>query len=328
MENRMGAQRPKRGGRIRWAWVCWGVLLFAAGCDFLPQTRSERKDSLLAQVDGEPITRQDIRMHFMVHSDREMAAGKAEKPVSKVLLERLVERRLLLQRFREIGEYVSEGKVRRFVEFVRGQYAGQDLKTVIEAQGLNEELWRKTMRETLEIEHLLEREVYSKLKVSDSEVEDYYNSNREKFQVGRRWRIRQIVVSSAKMASRLRRLILKGKSFAALAQEHSIGPARSDGGDLGYFQQGELPANIESVVKSLKRGEVSRVVRSPAGFHLLEVSERRLPIQKSLASVRGNIRKRLLAEKGRVRRKGWLGELKRNAKIKYYMENLENVASG
>ena len=97
---------------------------------------------------------------------------------------------------------------------------------------------------------------------------------------------------------------------------------------MGYFEDGELPENIENVVKSLNLGEVSRVVKSPAGYHLLEVSERRLPFQKTLASVRENIRKRLLADKGRTRLEGWLGELKRNAKIKYYLENLENVVSG
>ena len=97
---------------------------------------------------------------------------------------------------------------------------------------------------------------------------------------------------------------------------------------MGYFQPGELPENIENVVESLELGEVSRVVKSPVGFHLLEVPERRLPIQNTLASVRDVIKKRLLADKGRAGLERWLGELKRNAKITYYLENLENVVSG
>ena len=327
MENERSARRLTRGGRTRWAWACWVALLIAAGCDSSLQTKSEKKGVLLAQVNGEPITRQDVRAHYMARGQQEME-GKAEISISRVLLDQLVERRLLLQRFRETGEYVSEGKVKRFVEFIRRQYGQVDLNTIMEEQGIDEESWVKTMRETLEIEHLLQKEVYSKLEVSDSEVEDYYNLNKEKFRVGRRLRVRQIVVSSAKLASRLRKLLLEGKSFASLAQKHSIGPESSVGGDLGYFQQGELPENIENVVESLKLNEASRVVRSPAGFHLLEVSERRLPFQKTLASVKENIKKRLLADKGRARLESWLGELKRNAKIKYYPENLENVVSG
>ncbi len=315
------------GGRIRKVFICWMVLLVAAGCDSSLQTKSENREVLLVQVNGEAITDQDVRAHFM--ADRNPAAmEKVEKPFPRVLLDQLVERRLLLQRFRDSGEYVSEGRVRRFVEFVRRQYDGLDMKSIMKEQGLDEESWLKTMRETLEIEHLLEKEIYSKLEVSDAEIEDYFNRNREKFRVGKRWRVRQIVVDSAKMATRLRKLILDGKSFAALAQEHSTGPERDVGGDLGYFQRGELPENIESVVESLKLGEVSRLVRSPAGFHLLEVSERRLPFQKTLASVKDDIKKRLLAEKGRARLAGWLGELKRNAKIKYYRKNLENIVSG
>ncbi len=327
MGNERSARRLIRGGRTRWAWACWVALLIAAGCDSSFQTKSEKKGVLLAQVNGEPITRQDVRAHYMARGQQEME-GKAEISISRVLLDQLVERRLLLQRFRETGEYVSEGKVKRFVEFIRRQYGQVDLNTIMKEQGIDEEFWVKTMRETLEIEHLLQKEVYAKLKVSDSEIEDYYNLNKEKFRVGRRLRVRQIVVPSAKLASRLRKLLLDGKSFASLAQKHSIDPESSIGGDLGYFQQGELPENIENVVESLKLSEVSRVVRSPAGFHLLEVSERRLPFQKTLASVKENIKKRLLADKGRARLESWLGELKRNAKIKYYPENLENVVSG
>ena len=327
MGNTRSARRLIRSGLTRWAWVCWLVLLVAAGCDSSLQTKSGEKNRLLAQVNGEPITREDVRAHFMASGNQE-SPRKAEKSIPRVLLDQLVERRLLLQRFRETGGYVSESRVRRFIEFIRRQYGDQDLKVIMEDQGIDEELWRKTMRETLEIEHLLEKEVYAKLKVSDSEIEDYYHHNKEKFRVGRRWRVRQIVVSSAKMAEQLRKLVLEGKSFAALAQEHSIGPESGEGGDLGYFQQGELPENIENVVESLKLGEVSRVVKSPAGFHLLEVPERRLPFQKTLSSVRDDIKKRLLADKGRARLERWLGELKRNAKITYYLENLENVVSG
>ena len=321
------ARRLIRGGPTRWARVCWLVLLIVAGCDSSLQSKSGEENSLLAQVNGEPITREDVRALFMARGIQK-SPRKAEKSIPRVLLDQLVERRLLLQRFRETGGYVSEGRVRRFMEFIRRQYGDQDLKVIMKEQGIDEESWRKSMRETLEIEHLLESEVYSKLEVSDSEIEDYYHRNKENFRVGRRWRVRQIVVSTAKMAERLRKLVLEGKSFAALAQEHSIGPERGAGGDLGYFQQGELPENIEDVVESLNLGEVSRVVKSPAGFHLLEVPERRLPFQKTLASVRDDIKKRLLADKGRAKLERWLGELKRNAKITYYLENLENVVSG
>lgn len=327
MGNMRSARRLFRGGLTRWAWVCWLVLLIAGGCDSSLQTRSGDKNILLAQVNGEPITREDVRAHFMVRGTPE-SPRKTEKSIPRVLLDQLVERRLLLQRFRETGGYVSEGRVRRFIDFIRRQYGDQDFKVIMKEQGIDEELWRKTMRETLEIEHLLEMEVYSKLKVSDSEIEDYYNRHKENFRVGRRWRVRQIVVSSAKMAGQLRKRILEGKSFAALAQEHSISPESGAGGDLGYFQQGQLPENIEKVVESLKLGEVSRVVKSPVGFHLLEVPERRLPFQKTLAAVRNDIKKRLLADKGRAKLERWLGELKRNAKITYYLENLEHVVSG
>ena len=109
MGNERGARRPMRGGRIRWAWVCWVALLIAAGCDSSLQARRDKKGVLLAQVNGEPITREDLRAHLKARGEQEVT-GKAGKSISKVVLEQFVERRLLLQRFRETGEYVSEGK--------------------------------------------------------------------------------------------------------------------------------------------------------------------------------------------------------------------------
>jgi len=311
-----------RGG----AWaarLCLAVPLALAGCDSPLRTGSGGE--LVAEVNGEPITREDVRAHLMARGGRAGAAGGS---ASRVPVEQLVEKRLLLQRFRETGEYVSEGRVERFVEFVRRQYGGRNLDAVMKEEGIDRERWLRAMRETLEIEQLLEREVYSGLSVSEAEIAAYYERNREEFRVGRRWRMRQIIVGSRKVASELRKRILDGESFASLARRHSRGPGRDAGGDLGYFERGELPENIEGVVKSLKQGGTSRVFKSPLGFHLLEVSERRLPSLRTLASAREDIRKRLLAEKGRERLKDWIGKLRRSANIQYHWENLENGASG
>lgn len=316
MKSGRAARRLIRRGGGWAARLCLAAPLALAGCD----SALQGGDALVAEVNGEPITRADVRAHLM-------AGGRRGGAASRAPVEQLVEKRLLLQRFRETGEYVSEGRVERFVEFVRRQYGGQDLDAVMKEEGIDREQWLKAMRETLEIELLLEREVYSGLSVSEAEIAAYYERNREKFRVGRRWRIRQIIVGSRKVASELRKRILDGESFASLARRHSRGPERDAGGDLGYFERGELPENIESVVKSLKRGGTSRVFKSPLGFHLLEVSERRTPSLRTLASAREDIRKRLLAEKGRERLEGWIGELRRSANIQYHWENLENGAS-
>ena len=322
------ARRLIRRRGMRLARVCLPSLLVLAGCDAALQAGGGKKEAPVAEVNGEPITREDARALFPARGKRE-GSGEAGNFPPRALVEQLVERRLLLQRFRETGEYVSEGKVRRFVDFIRHQYGGaRKLGEAMKAEGIDRERWLKTMRETLEIELLLEKEVYSGLKVPESEIAAYYDRNKEKFRVGRRWRIRQIVVGSRKKASALRKRILDGESFASLAQKHSLGPERDAGGDLGYFEKGELPEDIENVVQSLKPGERSRVFRSPLGFHLLEVSERRLPSLRTLASARESIRKRLLLEKGRARLEGWLGELKRSANVQYHWENLENGLSG
>ncbi|MBI3128254.1 MAG: peptidyl-prolyl cis-trans isomerase [Candidatus Tectomicrobia bacterium] len=299
-----------------------------AGCGEDSSPGAALFGELLAEVNGEPITVGDLRAALMADGKHMLSSAQRRGEALRSLLEQMVERRLMLQRFRESGEHVDEGQVRAYVEAVARQYGPEGFDAVLREDKIDREKWVQTVRETLEIEQLLGREIYSKLSASEEEVRAYYARNRERFRVGRRWRVRQIVAGTEEAAEKLRARLLQGASFEQVARSESQGPERARGGDLGFFESGELPESIEAVIKYLDEGEVSRVVGSPSGYHLFQVTERRSAGIRPLESVREEIMGELLSQKGREQIERWLASLKEKASIRYHWRNLDHVPLG
>ncbi|MCP4669038.1 MAG: hypothetical protein GY849_22095, partial [Deltaproteobacteria bacterium] len=122
-----------------------------------------------------------------------------------------------------------------------------------------------------------------KVKVTDQEIEDYYEVNRDGFLEPKQVRARHILFKvgqdatdeKEKRAREMAKLVLEkareGKDFAALAKEYSEGPSSVKGGDLGYFSQGKMDKSFEDVAFALKKGEISDLVRTRFGYHIIKV---------------------------------------------------------
>ncbi|MEE9256884.1 MAG: peptidylprolyl isomerase [bacterium] len=322
---------PRRAGGFLCLGMAGSLVLIAglSGCDSGDKTAGGGGAALvIAEVNGAPITQKDLYTAMLIKKGSAPPAGSGEA-VQKALVEELVERRLILQRFRETGGYVEEARVRALVQMISSQYGSPgEMEKILREEEIDPENWRNTIRETLEIDHVVEKEVYSKIKVSEDESLKFYQDHRERYHVGRRWRVRQIVVGSEEEARRLRARIIDGAPFALLARRVSSGPERERGGDLGLFSSGQLPESVEPVIKTLKKGEISRVVQTPFGYHLFQVTETRSAGIQSYRAVREKIRSRLLAERGREALRKWISGLKKKATIRFFWGNLDDKAAG
>jgi hypothetical protein len=327
MSARAGYPKPHFGAASVLAF-----LLALPGCDSGDNTAGGAGAAqVLAEVNGAPITQKDLRTAMLIKEGSPPPAGSAGsgEALKKALVEELVERRLILQRFRETGGYIEEARVRAFVRMISAQYGPPgEMEKILFEEEIDPAKWRNSIRETLEIDHVVEMEVYSKIKPSEDEGLKFYQDHRERYRVGRRWRVRQIVVGSEEEARRLRARIIDGASFALLARRVSIGPERERGGDLGLFSSGQLPESVEPVIKTLKKGEISRVVQTPSGYHLFQVTETRSAGIQSYPTVREKIRSRLVAERGRKALRKWISGLKKKATIRFFWRNLDDPAAG
>lgn len=151
-----------------------------------------------------------------------------------------------------------------------------------------------------------------KADVTDEEVQEYYQSESERFSEPHQVRARHILVKVEKGASQeqeqklrekaeqIRERLLKGEDFASLAQKLSEDTASAQkGGDLGYFKKGDMVKPFEQAAFALKVGEISQVVRSPFGFHIIRVDDIKEARVRTLEEVRDTIRSELRKEKAR-----------------------------
>jgi peptidyl-prolyl cis-trans isomerase C len=166
--------------------------------------------------------------------------------------------------------------------------------------GKDEEILRKVeqFKQGLIIEALTEKFCAGKDEVSDKEVEAYYKGNKSKFSLGERVRVRHIMVKTRSEAQEIKDRLNRGEDFIALAKQYSIWPTKQQGGDLGYITRGMVDKSFEDAAFALKRrGEISGIVKTKLGFHIIRLEGRQGPHQLTLAEVREEVRKFLRDKK-------------------------------
>jgi peptidyl-prolyl cis-trans isomerase C len=235
-----------------------------------------------------------------------------------------------LEEFRQMSEkqplegkmrLVSEKGLRDFLEnyVVTREVLYQEAKK----KGLDKkkEILAKVedFRKAMVIDALLEEALKEKDEVSDSEIQKYYKENEDRFTEPREVKVRHIVVNSEPILKEVLVKISKGGSFEKLASDYNIDKSREDGGNLGYIRRGQLApsfAQFEEAAFSLRRkGEISEVVKTPYGYHLIQLDERRGTALRPFDQVKEKIRFFLQTKKKQDAYLQYVKETKSRAKI-------------
>jgi peptidyl-prolyl cis-trans isomerase D len=150
------------------------------------------------------------------------------------------------------------------------------------------------------------------VQLTDKEVDDYYNANRAtRFTTPKQAKVRYIMVSldpgedaKQKEAARVRanRIVAearRGKNFTELARKESEDPSKEKGGEIGWLNQGQLPAALDKQIFALAKGEISEPIETPAGFHIVKVEDIKEARTQSLAEATPVITRELKLEKGK-----------------------------
>ena len=127
----------------------------------------------------------------------------------------------------------------------------------------------------------------------EDEVKNYFNHHQEEFRQPEQVRLRRIFVRREEEAQEILLELKKGKSFEKLAKEKSKEGAAKKGGDLGWFSFGKMDETMEQIALTLKPGEFSKIVKSPTGYYLIQVVEKRSSFMKSFEEVKDIIKAKL-----------------------------------
>ncbi len=173
----------------------------------------------------------------------------------------------------------------------------------------------KKIAEQIIVQTLIEREILNKVKVSDEEVSEYYEQNKDSFTEKEQVHLYNILLKTEEEAQNVLQQLIAGGDFNAITIEKSTGPSAAQGGDLGYLSKGSLIPEIEEVIFALEIEELSEVVKTDFGFHIFKITDKKPETVIALEEVKEEIIQTLLPTKQKEAFDNLLEELKGKVEI-------------
>ncbi len=300
--------------------------LLLAGCW---QQKPSPMTATVALVNDEPITVQELQTAISETDDggsQTLEATAEEKAeLARGLLEQLIERKMLLQEARRLQIQLTEGELRERLAEIREGVDEEAFLRHLSDQKLTREAWEAAARETLLIEKLLNQLVGDQISLPEEELLEYYNSRLEEWSVPEQIKLRQILVETETEAEAIRQSLAEGADFVEAAQTHRQTLKFGKDGDLGYRAAAELPEEFEPLFTA-EIGSVSGIIKTPFGYHLVKVEDRRPARTLSFEEVKERIYQTVLEEKREALFSRWFENIRRKTEVKINEELLHKAS--
>lgn len=297
---------------------------------------------VVAVVNNEPITSTELQQ-YMMRAKRQVAKQGVQIPEDELrqqVLEQMILEKLQLQVAKRMGITVDDTAIDRAIEDIarRNNMTLDALKQALAADGITFEQFREQIRREMTIARLRDREMEGRVTVSDAEVDHFLANNpdvmrRIEAEAGNvtQTHVRHILArtnqttndeaAKAKLLA-LRERIVNGVDFAELAKANSDDGSAFKGGDLGWINPGDTVPQFEEAMNRLAPGEISQPVKTPFGWHLIQVLERR-PLTASEDYRRNYARQLLRRQKMDQAYNAWLQTIRAEAFVEIRRDALE-----
>ena len=292
--------------------------------------------TVVALVNGEPIHYSDVDkgikevMSQLEKDPSQFGNLKPDTTLRKEILDWLVSTRLLVQEAKKLNINVEDAEVEMVVNTIKRRFPSeQKFLDALKEADLSIDQFKNNLTKELVVQKLLEQQLGSQIKdVSDEDAMKYYNEHGAELVRNEQIRVHHILfkVSEAadpakvktveNKASGILARIKKGEDFEKLARQYSEDPSALKGGDIGFFAQGDMIKNFEDAAFALKVGEVSNLVRTPLGFHIIRLDERKASQKMPFEEVKVAIKLKLKQERTNSLMQQYVERLKLKANIK------------
>ncbi len=296
-----------------------------------------------ALVNGQVVTLQEIeqRAGSALRAAEEYPAGAAREKARAEALQRafdaIVADKLFEEKAKELEIEVTDQQVEAAIEGVKKQngFSDAQFEQALRAEGMDPSAYRARIRRELQTFQLLQYKVGSKVKASDEDLRNYYQSHPQEFEGAEEVHVRHIflplpdgageaeVARARAEGERILQRLKVGEDFAKVAREASKGPSAPDGGDLGWLRRGTIQPDFEDAAFALETGRFSGLVRVGAGLHVIKVEERRRGGAQTFEEAKDEIRTRLMEEQGEGYRQQFVAELRRDALVDVKLAELK-----
>jgi peptidyl-prolyl cis-trans isomerase SurA len=315
------------------------VLAGAAAVFLCTSAQAEVANRIVAVVNDEVITLSEWDSAFepyRANVEASHTGEEREKVLTEnrmALLNRMIDDLLIEQQSRKTGIVISDEELMNAIKDLlrRRNISQDDLLKALNRERTTLEAYKKGVRDQLMRIKLIQREIKSRVTVSDEEIGAYYLKRRGDYEGKETVRIKQILLPLPKEedpaenekiradAETIHKRLLNGEPFELLSAKYSQGSAATTGGDIGYIEKGMILHEVEEVAFSLSLNQISGVIESSVGFHIIKVIDRRGAGFKSIESVREEIREKIDQEKMEKKFDEWLDTLRTKSHIEIKM---------
>jgi peptidyl-prolyl cis-trans isomerase C len=310
--------------------ICVLTLIVAMG---MPAAlfAAEKKPGVVAVVNGSEITLDDFTrellrvQRFVLNTGKPLTCRQIAKLRTEVV-EAMVRQELLYQESRKSVK-VSDAEIDGQVKKLKDQYASEaDFTNALGVLKLSPAAFRTQVERSLYVARLVETRFAAKAEVTDKEIRAYYDKNRDSFRQPEQVRASHILIKAdpgdeGKKAAARKKIgeildkVRQGQDFASLARTYSEDATGPKDGDLGYIKQGQVMKPFEETLFALKTGEVSGVVETNLGYHLIKAVDRKPEMTIPFENLKDQLRTLLKQEKGREEANASIGKVREKAAV-------------
>ncbi|MFH1059465.1 MAG: SurA N-terminal domain-containing protein [Pseudomonadota bacterium] len=289
-------------------------------------------DEVITSLDVEKVERQ---------LQEQVAAAAAARPgeplpsatqVRRMALDRLIEDKIFAQEVKRNRLAVSQTEIDSYIDRIKAsnQLSQEEFVAQLSRRGITLEEYQEDLKREILKHKLVDRNIKSRVVVSDKEVEDFYRQQEGKSGQAGQVRLRAVFLrvddkagpaqeeQVRKLASELEAKVAGGANFAEVARRYSQGPGAEQGGDLGLVSPGDLLPQMREALAKLKPGQVSQVFKVPGSYVFMKLEDQAAASAVSglTPQLREQIREKLEMEAMEKRFREWLRDLRAKAYVK------------
>jgi peptidyl-prolyl cis-trans isomerase C len=287
----------------------------------------------VADVNGTIITQGQVDSEYGRYEKQLAMSGQTpdeakQAEIKKQVLEGVVNREVLYQECVKEGVKATDAEVdEQIAQFKQRFQTPEQFTTVLATMNLTEDTMKAQLEKDMSIRKLVDKNVADKVVVTDEQAKAFYDSNPDVFKTPEMVRASHILIKADEKMSpedkakareklvEIQKRVKNGEDFATVAKESSECPSAARGGDLNFFQRGQMVKPFEDVAFSLPVNSVSDIVETQFGYHLIKVTEKKDAGTVSYDEVKDRIKQHLKQEQVNQKFPEYVKELRAKAKV-------------